>query len=152
VRVTAPDVQGVYAWWAGDDTSRVWRVASRYSLSQEEAAQLYGAAAAPAATGSSGSARPRTLVEVWTAARFELWLDGAMIEARDNPYGFIPFVIYPNLREPKQFWGISDIDAVREPVRELNRALSQLSMILELSGNPVRTDCALKLRHVGLVL
>ena len=68
---------------------------------------------------------------------FELWLDGALVEAKANPYGFIPFVIYPNLREPKQFWGVSDIDAVRESTRELNRALSQLSMILELSGNPV---------------
>ncbi len=48
-----------------------------------------------------------------------------------------PFVIYPNLREPKQFWGVSDIPAIRESVRELNRALSQLSMILELSGNPI---------------
>jgi hypothetical protein len=36
VRVTAPDVQGIYAWWLGDDTSRIWRVASRYSLSAEE--------------------------------------------------------------------------------------------------------------------
>jgi len=25
IRVTAPDVQGIYAWWWGDDTSRVWR-------------------------------------------------------------------------------------------------------------------------------
>ncbi len=41
VRVTAPDVQGVYAWWLGDDTSRVWRVASKYSLSAEEAEILY---------------------------------------------------------------------------------------------------------------
>ncbi len=37
VRVTAPDVQGLYAWWLGDDVSRVWRVASRYQLSDEEA-------------------------------------------------------------------------------------------------------------------
>jgi hypothetical protein len=52
VRVTAPDVQGLYAWWLGDDLSRVWRVASRYQLSQEEALQLYGAAAR---TGSATS-------------------------------------------------------------------------------------------------
>jgi hypothetical protein len=139
VRVSAPDVQGVYAWWLGDDVSRVWRVASRYQLSDEEAALFYGLtgaqAGARAATG--GAARRRTVVEVWTADRFELWLDGALIEGKANPYGFIPFVIYPNLREPKQFWGTSDVDAVRESVRELNRALSQLSMILELSGNPV---------------
>jgi hypothetical protein len=77
------------------------------------------------------------VVEVWTASSFELWLDGSMLESKPNPYGFIPFVIYPNLREPKQFWGVSDITPIREPVQELNRALSQLSMILELSGNPV---------------
>jgi len=41
VRVTAPDVQGLYAWWRGDDTARVWRVASRYQLSDEEAELLY---------------------------------------------------------------------------------------------------------------
>jgi hypothetical protein len=59
------------------------------------------------------------------------------MEAKANPYGFIPFVIYPNLREPKRFWGVSDLPAIKESVRELNRALSQLSMILELSGNPI---------------
>jgi hypothetical protein len=36
VRITAPDVQGLYAWWLGDDITRVWRVASRYQLSAEE--------------------------------------------------------------------------------------------------------------------
>ncbi|MGE0685675.1 MAG: phage portal protein, partial [Dehalococcoidia bacterium] len=38
VRVSAPDVQGIHAWWLGDDVSRVWRVASRYQLSDDEAA------------------------------------------------------------------------------------------------------------------
>ena len=144
VHVSAPDVQGVFVWWSGDDVSRVWRVASRYYLSHEEAQLLYGsaiaAAARPLAGGRIASQTPRrqhTVVEVWTAAEFELWFDGSLIESKRNPYGFIPFVIYPNLREPKQFWGVSDLEAVREPVRELNRALSQLSMILELSGNPV---------------
>jgi hypothetical protein len=133
VRVTAPDVQGIFAWWAGDDLARVWRLASRYQLSDEEARLLYGGGA-----GAGGPApRRRTVVEVWTAADFELWLDGRLIESKANPYGFIPFVIYPNVREPKQFWGLSDIEPVRESVRELNRAFSQLSMILELSGNPV---------------
>ncbi len=49
----------------------------------------------------------------------------------------IPFVIYANLREAKAFWGVSDIAAIEEPARELNRALSQLSLILEVSGNPI---------------
>ena len=128
VRVTAPDVQGIYAWWLGDDTSRVWRVASKYTLTQEEAEALYPV---------KPKAKTATVIELWTDSEFELYLDSALVEKKPNPYGFIPFVIYPNLREPKKFWGISDLPQIMEPQRELNRAMSQLSRILELSGNPI---------------
>jgi hypothetical protein len=128
VRITAPDVSGIYAWWPGDDTSRVWRVASRYVLSQEEAGLLYSRA-----TGK----KQAVITELWTARTFDLFLDSDLIESGPNPYGFIPFVIFPNLREPKKFWGTSDIPSLVQPQRELNRALSQLSRILELSGNPI---------------
>jgi len=128
VRVTAPDVQGIYAWWLGDDTSRVWRVASKYVLTQEEAEVLYPV---------KPKAKTATVIELWTDNEFELYLDNALVEKKPNPYGFIPFVIYPNLREPKKFWGISDLPQIMEPQRELNRAMSQLSRILELSGNPI---------------
>jgi hypothetical protein len=46
-------------------------------------------------------------------------------------------VIFPNLRDPKKVWGVSDLTQMMEPLREFNRAMSQLSRILELSGNPV---------------
>ncbi len=131
VRVTTPDVQGIYAWWLGDDVSRCWRVASKYSLSSEEVEMLHNVP--PRKAG----ARTATLVEVWTAQVFELWMDNALLEKKPNPYGFIPFIIYPNLREPKKFWGNSDITQIMESQRELNRAMSQLSRILELSGNPI---------------
>ncbi len=64
-------------------------------------------------------------------------MNGHLHDQQPNPYGVIPFVLYPNLREAKAFWGISDIEAITEPARELNRALSQLSLILEMSGNPI---------------
>jgi hypothetical protein len=128
VRVTAPDVQGIYAWFLGDDTSRVWRVASRYRLSAEEAELLYG---------MKPQNKTVAVVELWTDKDFELYLDNVLMEAKPNPYGFIPFIIYPNLREPKKFWGVSDLPQIMESQRELNRAMSQLSRILELSGNPI---------------
>jgi hypothetical protein len=128
VRITSPDVSGIYAWWLGDDMSRVWRMASRYELEQDEIKMLYGRA-----TGKKSS----TITEVWTDAEFRLYLDNELISASANPYGFIPFIIFPNLREPKQFWGTSDVPAIVQPQRELNRSLSQLSRILELSGNPI---------------
>jgi len=128
VRITAPDVQGIYAWWLGDDTSRIWRVASKYSLTAEETELLYRV---------KPKDKKATIVELWTDGEFELYLNDALIEKKPNPYGFIPFIIYPNLREPKKFWGISDLPQIMESQRELNRAMSQLSRILELSGNPI---------------
>ena len=138
VRVTAPDVQGLYVWSLPDDLSRFWRLAQRYDVSEEYAAMLVG----PRDTSRSGPFPParsgqRRVVEVWTDETFELFLDGVLVEAKPNPYGFIPYVVYPNVRVPKRFWGASDVSAVRESQRELNRALSQLSTILELSGNPI---------------
>jgi hypothetical protein len=114
VRVSAPDVQGIFAWRQPDDPSRITAVASQYRTSAGE-----------------------LTTEHWTAASFDLWRGNELAERLPNPYGFIPFIIFPNLREPKQTWGSSDIPALVESNRELNRAYSQLSQILELSGNPV---------------
>ncbi len=134
VTVSAPDVQGLFAWWAGDDVRRVWRVASRYTLDAEAFAARYGRV-----PRAPGGVRPDTVevVEAWTADRFELWAGEALVDARPNPYGVIPFVLFPNLPRPKEFWGISDIEPLREPLEEINRAYTQLSRILELSGNPI---------------
>ena len=134
IRVTAPDVSGIYVWWLGDDTSRVWRVASRYTLTQDEVQLLYGQSSTQSLIARKKQA---TVTEVWTAKTFDLFLDNDLIESKPNHYGFIPFVIFPNLKEPKKFWGSSDIPSLVQPQRELNRALSQLSRILELSGNPI---------------
>jgi len=128
IRVTSPDITGIYAWWLGDDMSRVWRVASRYELSTDEIGMLYGIATAK---------KKSFVTELWTVKDFELYIENERVQAKPNPYGFIPFIIYPNLREPKKFWGTSDIPSLIQPQRELNRAMSQLSRILELSGNPI---------------
>jgi hypothetical protein len=128
LRVTAPDVQGIYVWTRGDGISDPWQVAARYSLDPESARAMHDV---------SPKGKTVTVVERWTAQDFELWLDDACIEQKDNPYGFIPFIIFPNLREPKEAWGISDLAQIIEPQREFNRAMSQLSRILELSGNPI---------------
>ena len=133
VRVTSPDVQGLYAWWVADDVGRVWRVASRYTLSPEEAQMLYGVGGSRPGSGEQRV----TVTEVWTAGDLQLWVGDALAQEKPNPYGEIPFIIFPNLREPKKFWGLSDVPPLVEPSRELNRAVSQLSMILELSGNPI---------------
>jgi hypothetical protein len=137
VKVTAPDVQGLFAWWLPDDVTTVFRVASRYQLAAEEVELLHGRKPGPSFGRPVGPGKTAYVTEVWTESAFELWLDSEQVASNANPYGFIPFVIFPNLRQPKRFWGASDIPIIMEGQRELNRALSQLARILELSGNPI---------------
>ncbi len=127
VKVTAPDIQGIYAWWSEGDMSDITRVASRYTVKSPESG----------VTSQWKSGGLQTIVEDWTPETFDLYQDNVRVSHQANPYGFIPFVIYPNIREPKDFWGTSDIIPLIEPQRELNRAISQLSRILEVSGNPI---------------
>lgn len=128
VRITAPDVNGLFAWWKGDDLNQVYKVASRYQLSAEEIELIYK---------KTITKKIAMLTELWTDKEFMLFIDNDVLEKKPNPYGFIPFVIFPNLRKPKQFWGVSDVPSLMESQRELNRAMSQLSRILEVSGNPI---------------
>ncbi len=128
IRITSPIASGIFAWWLGDDLSKVWRVASRYVLSNDELGMLYGI---------TSQKRTVYLTEIWHADTLQLYADNDLVQSKPNPYGFIPFVIFPNLRAPKKFWGTSDIPTLVQPQRELNRALSQLSRILEFSGNPI---------------
>jgi hypothetical protein len=60
VRITAPDVQGLFAWWASDDVTRVWRIASRYNIDAESARELFAShdaapASSPATTPTASS-------------------------------------------------------------------------------------------------
>ena len=128
VRLTAPDVNGIFAWWKGDDLNQTYKVISRYQLSAEEILLIYK---------KPITKKIATLTELWTDKEFQLYIDNDVLEKKPNPYGFIPFIIYPNIRKPKQFWGVSDVPPMVEPQRELNRSLSQLSRILEVSGNPI---------------
>lgn len=120
VRVSAPDVQSLWAWRDPADMARLTAVAWRYLE-----------------TTPDGESTGDWITEHWTASSFGLWRGTVQVEASANPYGFIPFVVFPNVREPKEAWGASDIPPLMESSRELNRAYSQLSQILELSGNPV---------------
>jgi hypothetical protein len=123
-------VQSLYVWWLGDDVTRIWRVASRYQLSTEEAQMLYGVQPDRGRESTGGGGLDGGGIRAVAGQR-------SAGGAAQPPTASSPFVTVPNVREPKKFWGVSDIPSIRESARELNRAMSQLSMILELSGNPI---------------
>jgi hypothetical protein len=135
VRVSAPDPAGVWAWTFADDPSRTWRVATQYKLEAEAARETLGLSGA--GLRALEDRRANRITEDWTVATYERWVNDVRETAGPNPYGVIPFVVFPNIREPKQQWGESDVTALRQAQEELNRTLTQLSLIMELSGNPI---------------
>ena len=104
--------------------------------------QVYGADPSSMAGGVIESlpgygGLPSQVMEEWTEATFRVWRGGALEIDIPNPYGFIPYVIFPNLRVPKEPWGQSDLVDIMAMNRDLNARLSVLSHILEVSGNPI---------------
>jgi hypothetical protein len=126
--ITAPDVQGLFVWPTPHNLTDYYQVAHRYQLTADLAELAFGI--------KPKRATP-TIVERWTDQERDIWLDDALAVSGPNPYGLIPFAIFPNSPVPKQFWGTSDITPIRDVAQELNREVSVLSTIMELSGNPI---------------
>ena len=130
VAVTAPDVRGLFPWPHPTDPTRYTRVAHSYTLPREDVIALWGIAP-----------RDKTaeIVEDWTDAALDIWIDDgpAPTVSQVNPYGFIPFVIYPNAQVPKRWWGESDVTPLKEIAQEFNRQMTRVSNIMELSGFPI---------------
>ncbi|PPD58016.1 phage portal protein [Dehalogenimonas etheniformans] len=147
VRVTSPDIASVDVGYAIDGVA-VEKVTLSYTVFKAVAIQAWGF---NGGTGilPAGSTIPGGIgilpvdsdnvdvVETWTTAEYQVACNGEVVTASPNPYGFIPFIVFPNLPKPKSPWGISDLEPLVEVQRELNRSTSQLSRILELSGNPI---------------
>lgn len=133
VVVTAPDVQGIHAWSHPANVRILTRVCLVEEYDADEFESIYSTSAPPVADRS----KPEPTYESWTATDYEVWRGKRLVIHQPNPYGAIPLVLFPNVPKPKTPWGISDLEGIREPLSELNRAVTQLSRILELSGNPI---------------
>jgi Phage portal protein, SPP1 Gp6-like len=128
VVVRPVDPQSLYAWHGRGDFWNLERVCEVYRAGAEDIFRRWGARI---------PGEQAAVVEEWTLAKYTVHADSAVVHTGPNPYGFIPYVIFPNIRRPKEFWGESDLADLLDPCRELNRRLSVLSSILEISGNPI---------------
>lgn len=77
------------------------------------------------------------VVEAWTDKRWSLSVAGQLVIDTPNPYGWIPYIIAANDPTPDSVWGHSDLTDLLDVCRELNRRMTVLSRVLELSGAPI---------------
>ncbi len=127
--VSSVDPSGLWAWSEPGNVRRVRRVVQRYALQPEEAEALFELTI-------PGKGRVH-VVEDWTADRLRIELNGQPISDQGNPYGQIPFVLFPNLGKPHELWGESDLVDLMDVCREINRRMTVISRILQVSGNPI---------------
>ena len=132
--VVAPvDPAGLWAWWEPDDPRTIYRAIQRYRVLPAEAERLFGRPL----NAATGGGRPLTVIEDWFADRYRVEVDGAVVIDAANPYGWVPYVIYPNVPRPHEFWGASDLEDLVDVCRELNQRMTTISHILQVSGYPV---------------
>lgn len=88
-------------------------------------------------TPSGDPERRVDVSETWTAAEYTITVDEQTVTQEANPYGWMPYLTIANERQPREFWGTSDLVDLYPICRELNRRISVISHILELSGAPI---------------
>lgn len=132
--VSSPDVRDL--WWVRDwqDPTRLALVAHRY-----RPGPMFGDVANNPIHAAQQAAPDGIVTEVWTPELIEYWAGTTKhVATAPNPWGTIPFVIFPNVRTSTvNPWGSSDVLLLMDAAREINRAWTQLSNIMELSGNPI---------------
>ncbi len=131
VRVVPADVGTLFVETAPDNARRVVAVRQIAHLPATAVRDRYGV------TPTGSNATHAAVRETWTADTYTVAVDDVPAHDGPNPYGVIPYVIFPNTPRPHDFWGESDLVDLMDVNRALDRRLSVLAQVLELSGNPV---------------
>lgn len=132
-RVMAVDPGTLAARWAPDNPHAIDQVTQGYALSGRQIARMFPRSGA--VNLDEGKRYP--VIEQWSAEHWRVLIVGQLVQEVDNPYGWIPYVVVANDPRPLSFWGNSDLIALLDVCRELNRRMSVLSHVLELSGAPI---------------
>jgi hypothetical protein len=132
VRVMNVDPSTCFLRWQSDDCTELQCVDCGYTLDADAARDRYGVSIP---TGGPLAARVPVL-ESWTDTAYRLEVAGQEVQVGPNPYGVIPFVHVPNLPEPNQAWGRSDLVDVIPLNRELNERISDQADIIRYHADP----------------
>lgn len=132
--VAAVDPATLVVEVAPDDPRRIIDVIQCYGLRGRHIASLFGS---ETTTLHLDPDRRYRIVERWSDAQWTVTVAGQTLRDEANPYGWIPYVFLANHPSLTGFWGESDLADLYEVCRELNRRMSILSQVLEMSGAPI---------------
>jgi hypothetical protein len=134
-RVVAVDPAGLVARSEPGDPWAIAEVCHAYGQTGRDAERLVRRE--HAGRLALDPARTYPVVETWTARRWRVAVAGQEVIDAPNPYGWIPYVLAANDPVPGSPWGTSDLTDLIDVCRELNRRMTVLSRVLEMSGAPI---------------
>jgi hypothetical protein len=137
--VRSVDMNGLDAGFRDDDLRSLLWVSEQYQLKGAAARATYGADLLDKVGLGQwvlGDSDEALLVEKWTNEKYVVTYRNATLIESENPYGFIPYLIFPNRSVPRSPWGEADLEDVMPLASELNIRTSVLSQLLQMSGNP----------------
>ena len=134
-RVVAVNPATLVVRTAADDPRAVRAVTHAYALGGDDLADIGLDAAGSGLDLDPERAYP--VVEWWSDDRWRMTVAGQVVRDGENPYGWIPYVIATNDPRPFGFWGQSDLLDLVDVCVELNRRMTVLARVLELSGAPI---------------
>lgn len=113
----------------GDPTTPAL-VAQFYEITPDWAPVLLPNGAILPATGT----RKIEVCEVWTPDRLQFWANDRLAFDDTNPYGAIPYCVFPNLRLPWQTWGRSDVARLIDLQDAYNDAHADLDDMMQIAN------------------
>ncbi len=129
IQMSSPSPASLFPKFRWDDPSQLEAMYQQYTMTPAEVRKTYNI--------RRPGPGPITITEHWTADKLRIHLNNSEPLELPNAYGFVPFVWLPNTPSLDSPFGESDVDQLRPINEELNREFSQISRILELSGNPI---------------
>ncbi len=87
----------------------------------------------------NGEEKLYTVKKKYPKGRYVCIANGMILHDGDLPYedGLIPFSKYVNYVDPRQFWGISEVEQLASPQIILNKILSYTIDVLLYTSNPI---------------
>jgi len=87
----------------------------------------------------NGEEKIYTVKKKYPNGRYVCIANGMILHDGDLPYddGLIPFSKYVNYVDPRQFWGISEVEQLASPQIILNKILSYTIDVLLYTSNPI---------------
>lgn len=108
--------------------------------------------------GGSGAHVGVRVFEMWEApaggkpGQHIVWAGGQILAKGDNPYGCIPYVMFPGVPVPGRFWPDAIVTQLRPIQARRNKLLSQIAEHVGRTANsPLLVDTMSQVKIAGLV-